>query len=475
MAYPTIIWFRQDLRLSDNPALRAAADRGGPVLPVFIWAPDEQGDWPPGAASQVYLHHALASLRDDLADKGLPLIVRRTDDTADELAGLAADVGAGAVCFNRCYEPAARRIEQQVRHRLARDGIEVDRADGSLLYQPEDVATKNGDPYKVFTPYWRAAQELAAPRPPQPAPRKDALAPPRKQTPQTLAIDDLGLLPDHPWADGVIDGWPIGETAARRRMQRFCRAAIFTYQAERDRPDLDATSQLSPHLHFGAISPHQAWAAALEARANAPDTAARKSCDAFLRELGWREFSYHLLYHFPHTPTRNLNEKFDDFPWADNDEHLERWQAGLTGYPIVDAGLRQLWGIGWMHNRLRMIVASFLTKDLRLHWLAGARWFWDTLIDADLASNTQGWQWAGGCGADAQPYFRIFNPHLQAEKFDPDGAFVRKWCPELADVPDRFLHEPRQWADDIDYPEPIVDHSEARDEALAAFEKIKGK
>ncbi|NBC11012.1 MAG: deoxyribodipyrimidine photo-lyase, partial [Planctomycetes bacterium] len=461
---PTLVWFRQDLRVSDHPALRYAADRGGPVVPVFIHAPAEHGDWACGGASRVFGHRALQALDVELRDKGLRLIVRQGRDSSAILRELVEQTRAAAVVWNRCYEPAAIDRDRRIESQLHADGVDVQSFNGSLLYEPWQVQTQDGNPYKVYSPFRRMAENIGQPRSPEQAARKDALQAPTKW-PESLSIDDLDLMPDHPWGEKVAGHWSMNEQAARRALHAFCGGPIYAYKQDRNRPDLDATTMLSPHLHWGLLSPHQAWEAGVRARGEASGKQERRNADHFLSELLWREFSYHVLYHFPTTPDENLNKKFDAFPWARDDEALGRWQKGRTGYPIVDAGMRQLWESGWMHNRVRMIVASFLTKDLRIHWREGARWFWDTLVDADLANNTQGWQWAGGCGTDAQPYFRIFNPHLQAKKFDPDGAYVRRWCPELAGVPDKYLSEPHAWGTGIDYPRPIVDHAQARDEA----------
>lgn len=469
---PVIVRFGNDLRLGDHAALRAAVAAGAPVVPVYLWSPEAAGHGSPGAAGRVFLHHCLASLGRDLADKGSRLVLRRTDDPAATLAALCERTGASAVYWNRRFEPDLHRLDAKVRQALVKAGIEVRDFAGQLLYEPHEVATRAGDPYRVYTPFYRATEQLPEPEGPRPAPSKGQFAAP-PNWPDGESLDDLGLLPDHPWAEKVIGQWPVGERPARDRLRRFCREGIFTYDAMRDRPDLDGTSQLSPHLHWGTISPRQAWAAALDARAHARTADARKGCDTFLRELVWREFSYHVLHHFPHTPTQPLHEKFNAMPWSTDRDMLAAWQRGRTGFPLVDAGMRQLWETGWMHNRVRMVVASFLTKDLRIGWLEGARWFWDTLVDADLANNTMGWQWAAGCGADAQPFFRIFNPTTQGKKFDPEGRYIRRWCPELADLPDKHVHEPHKAGGDVDYPAPVVDHAEARAAALEAFEQVK--
>lgn len=470
---PTIVWFGHDLRLGDNPALRAAVDRGEPIVPVFLWTPDEEGEWAPGPAARVFLHHTLASLMTDLETDGLRLIIREGGRSLPLLRELVGETGAGAVYWNRRYEPARVEVEAEVERSLGRDGVDAQSFKGSLLFEAEEVKTLEGNPYKVFTPFSKMARSLEAPRKPRPAPGRDRMRGPAAW-PKHAGLDELGLRPGHPWGEKVIWHWPVGEEAARRRMHRFCRGPIFEYKTLRDRPDLDATSQLSPHLHWGTVSPWQVWEAGRDAEEAAETDGQRKSCFAYLNEILWREFSYHLLCHFPDVPNENLRRNFDDFPWAWNTEGLAAWKRAKTGYPIVDAAMRQLWETGWMHNRLRMIVGSLLTKDLLVHWLEGARWFWHTLVDADLASNTQGWQWTAGCGADAQPFFRIFNPTTQARRFDPDGDFVRKWVPELAGLEGGAIHEPWEAGMFVDYPEPIVDHKSARDAALAAFEEVKG-
>ena len=481
--HATIVWFRKDLRTVDHPALVAAARRGA-VVPVFIWSPDEWGEWSPGGALQVYIHLALDALAKKLDWLGLKLICRRADRAGDALDELVNQTGADAVYWNRGYEPAAIELDKKIKAALRERGIAVESFNGALLYEPHEVATQAGEPYKVFSPFWRACQKLVAPAKPMREPR-DVAAPAR--WPESESIDDLGLMPDHPWGEKIARHWQVGQDAALKQLRAFCKGAINSYKDDRNRPDLGGTSVLSPALAIGTLSPRQAYHEASARRPDAPDMTARQGIEHYVSELGWREFSYHLIYHFPHTTDQNLRRNFDAFPWIDmrQGRHwLEDWQRGRTGYPIVDAGMRQLWATGWMHNRVRMIVASFLTKHLRIDWREGAQWFWDCLVDADLASNTQGWQWSAGCGADAQPYFRIFNPILQGEKFDPDGEYVKKWVPELADVPTKWIHEPWQAPPAAlteagvtlgeEYPQPMVDHGEARVAALAAFEKIKG-
>jgi len=487
---PTILWFRQDLRLSDHPALSEACDAGGPVIPIYIDDAATLGDWAHASASRWWLHHSLAALDSRLRECGSRLHYAR-GDALDQLRRVIEQSGAGAVYWSRCYEPHAIERDKRIKRALADDGVDVRSFKASLLFEPWEIETKSGGPYQVFSPFWKMALTHPVPDLPLAAPSN---IPAPTDWPDSLALADLDLLPTVDWAGGLRETWTPGESGAQQQFDRFLSDALEDYKTERDRPDQPGTSMLSPHLHFGEISPRQVWRRVREAgdaaeghvrfnaRKNEPTL--RKSALAYLREIGWREFGYHLLYHFPKTTDHPLRERFEDFPWRDSDEQLRAWRKGRTGYPIVDAAMRQLWHTGWMHNRCRMIVASFLVKDLRIHWLEGARWFWDTLVDADLANNTLGWQWVGGCGADAAPYFRIFNPVTQGEKFDPHGDYVRRYVPELASMPDKFLHKPWQAPPGVldeadvtlgeDYPEPMVDHSEARDAALDAFEAVKG-
>jgi len=450
----TIVWFRHDLRLDDNPALAAAAARGA-VVPVFVWAPEEETPWEPGAASRWWLQQSLEKLSAALAKAGAPLVIRR-GPSLESLRKLAKECSATHVAWNRRYEPAVIQRDTGIKKALADDGLAVESFNGSLLFEPMHVATKEGRPNQVFTPFWRALLAREEPAEPGAAPKRlKAVGKDLK----SLAIESLGLLPKIDWAATMRQTWTPGEAGAAKQMDLFLDKAISTYGTDRDRPDHDGTSALSPHLHFGEISPRRLWHAVREAVGGRPAAKITGSPEVYLRELGWREFANHLLYHFPHTANAPLRADYARFPWVNDPVGLRAWQRGRTGYPIVDAGMRQLWATGWMHNRVRMIVASFLVKDLRITWLEGAKWFWDTLVDADLAANTLGWQWAAGCGADAAPYFRIFNPTSQAEKFDPDGAYVKQWS----------------GADAADYPEPIVDHAEARKLALAALQRVTAK
>lgn len=454
----SILWFRADLRLADNPALHAAAADGRPVLPVFIWDEAAMGARTPGGASRWWLHHALASLARHLAARGATLHIAR--GRAEEvLPRLAAATGATHIHAMRAYEPWGRAQSERA-HAALSGALALHRS--ALLHEPHLVRTGGGNPYSVYTPFSRALFALGDPPPPIPAPARIA----GLTAPGAEPLDSLGLLPTRDWADAFPRHWTPGEAGAAERLARFTARALRGYDTARNTPGIEGTSGLSPHLRWGEISPRQAWHAARDAGASGPDT--------FLKEILWREFAYHLLWHRPEMPDESLKPEFRAFPWARDAALLRAWRRGRTGYPIVDAGMRQLWTTGWMHNRVRMIVASFLVKHLLQPWQDGEAWFWDTLLDADLASNTASWQWVAGCGMDAAPYFRVFNPVLQGEKFDPDGAYVRRFVPELASLPARFLHQP--WnapSPPRGYPKPIVDHAEARARALAAFAAIK--
>ena len=468
-----IVWFRRDLRLADNPALIAALESGRAIVPVYVHAPHEERPWQPGAASSAWLHRSLLSLDANLRSCGARLVLR-VGDSLDELEKLVEQTQAEAVYWNRLYEPACIARDTRVKDALKRRGLQVESFNAALLAEPWTVATGAGEPYRVFTPFWKNLSQRIGDIALQQAPAR--LSP----LPASLAsadLADLGLSPpahQPRWDRGFWDKWQPGEAGAAEALDVFVDGAANGYKQQRDFPDRTGTSLLSPHLHFGEISPRQ-----IVARLRSERWPAKADPDIahYLSELGWREFSHHLLYHFPHTPERNLNPRFEDFRWAPVDPaKLAAWQQGRTGVPIVDAGMRELWHTGWMHNRVRMIVASFLCKNLRYHWSHGARWFWDTLVDADLANNTQGWQWTAGTGADAAPYFRIFNPATQAERFDARGRYVRRWVPELANLPDAALYAP--WtlpagtlaALAPDYPDqPLVDPKASREQALAAY------
>ncbi len=469
----TIVWFRQDLRLSDNPALSEAAAQGK-VLPVFILEdPQTSGETHAlGGASRWWLHHSLRSLKQDLGD----LLILRGDARV-ALPALVEQTGAEAVHWNRCYEPQAIERDSEIKASLKEAGVNVRSFKASLLFEPWELETKTGGPFKVYSPFWRAAQQKIFSAP-LPCPQKLELA----SFDAENALEDLKLLPEQPnWAEGWDRLWTPGEQGARERLSAFLEKDLEGYGELRNRPDLPNVSRLSPHLHFGEISPSQIRQKTLAAteRWDGLD----KDASKFLSEIGWREFAYHLLYHFPTIPHANWKSGFDAYPWRESEEDLRAWQTGQTGYPIVDAGMRELWQTGYMHNRVRMIVASFLIKHLRLDWRHGEAWFRDTLLDADLANNSASWQWVAGSGADASPYFRIFNPMTQGAKFDPEGDYVRKWVPELKELDTTYLNAPFE-APKValekagirlgeTYPRPIVDHFKARDAALEGYQLVK--
>jgi len=443
MGSPSIVWFRDDLRLADNPALRAAIERAEPVIGLYVLDERSPGIRPLGGAAKWWLHHSLASLGERLRERGGALVLRR-GAAAEVVRETVADTGAGAVFWNRRYGGAARAIDTQLKSSLRADGVEVSSFAGSLLFEPWTVQTGGGTLFSVFSPFWRACLALPAPRAPLPEPRTvDAPA----RMPASDALDDWALLPTRPdWAEGLRETWLPGEPAARARLREFLAEDLRRYDRARDSPAAGATSQLSPRLRWGEISPFTLWHEAANA-----DGAGR-----FLSELGWREFAWHTLYRFPELATKNLRPEFDAFPWPPLDpSHLKAWQRGRTGIPLVDAGMAELWRTGYMHNRVRMVTASFLIKNLLIDWRRGEEWFWDTLVDADDASNPFNWQWVAGSGADAAPYFRIFNPELQAQKFDPQGEYIDRWR-------------------DGEQGEAIVDLGETRRAALAAYEAVKG-
>ncbi|MCA9258501.1 MAG: deoxyribodipyrimidine photo-lyase [Planctomycetales bacterium] len=471
-----VFWFRRDLRLADNPAL-VAAIRIGRIVPLFIWDPSEEGDWPTGSASRWWLHRSLSSLDAQLRKVGSRLVIRR-GPALKTLQALLGETGARYVGWNRRYEPALIAVDREIKTQLqAMPHVEATSGNGSLLLEPWEVATQSGGPYRVFTPFWRRCLELA--------PRRDLSALPESleppdRWPASVDLDDLKLNPTIDWDAGFRGRWSPGEEGAQRQLAHFVSQTLATYADSRDRVDIEGSSQLSPHLRFGELSPQQVW----DAVENASGLRANSSpaCTSFLSEIGWREFAYHALYHFPQMTNEPLREAFKQFPWQPRTDWIAAWRRGTKGIPIVDAAMRHLWHEGWMPNRARMIVASLLTKNLLVPWQVGAEWFWDTLVDADLANNSLNWQWTAGCGVDAAPFFRIFNPVTQAEKFDPDGAYVRRWVPELARLETPWLFKP--WAAGAerlrqagvklgrDYPAPIVDLQESRRQALAAYETL---
>ncbi|MHC4672392.1 MAG: cryptochrome/photolyase family protein [Planctomycetota bacterium] len=474
-----IIWFRQDLRLDDNPALSVAVKRGLPVIPLYIWSPGQEGSWATGAASRWWLHHSLVGLDQILRQAGSRLIIRR-GNALRVIETLVRETNADAVYWNRCYEPAAIKKDDKLETLLVRQGLEIKTFNSSLLFEPWQIHNKQGQPFRVFTPYFKTC--LALPEPPKPISTPSRLPTPKKW-PQSLSATDIGLLPKIDWAKGIESAWTPGEKSAQQTLNQFLKHGLVNYETDRDRPDLSGTSRLSPYLHWGQISPRQIWYAIKKVTKNNKSMKLKKNAQSYLRQLVWREFAHHLLYYFPHTIDQPLHMEFSKFPWKSSTKDLRSWQQGRTGYPLVDAGMRELLYTGWMHNRVRMVVASFLVKHLLIRWQEGAKWFWDTLVDADLANNTFGWQWSAGCGADAAPYFRIFNPVLQAKKFDPNSDYVRQWVPEISALPDKYIHSPWNAPSKVladagmklgrTYPRPIVDHTQARQRALTVYQQMK--
>jgi deoxyribodipyrimidine photo-lyase len=474
-----ILWLRIDLRLADNPALLAAIRHGGAVIPVFIRAPDEENPWPPGGASDWWLHQSLGALDANFRELGSRIIFRR-GPVLETLRALVKETGATGVFWNRRYEPAVIVRDAKIKDALRADGLKADSYNAALLFEPWTVKNKSERPFQVFTPFWKHCLTLDEPHEPCRAPDK---IPAPEKWPKSLDLKELVLEPKIDWADGFRTAWKPGETGAQENLKTFLANTFADYGKKRNRPDLAGTSRLSPHFHFGEIGPCQVWHALKAFARKRALKPGQWHGSQFLAEVGWREFAHHLIFHFPRTTDEPLRREFEKFPWRDDKKLLRAWQKGLTGFPIVDAGMRELWTTGWMHNRVRMITASFLVKDLMLPWHAGAKWFWDTLVDADLAQNSLGWQWMAGCGADAAPYFRIFNPMTQGEKFDPSGDYIRRWCPELAKLPAEWIHEPHAAPIEAlraagislgkSYPEPVVNHAAARVDALAAFAKLK--
>ena len=469
---PVIVWFRRDLRLGDNPALADAVRSGRPILPVYI-LDETDGLRAPGAASRWWLGKSLAQLAASLEALGSRLILRR-GVAAVELMSIVRETGAARVVWNRLYDPGVTDRDAALKAALRADGVAAHSFNSGLLSEPWTVRNKAGEPFKVFSPFWRAAQAGLDLTQLHPAP--GPLTAPALW-PDSQRLETWNLQPTTPDWTGGFALWTPGETGAQTRLSTFLETGLAHYTDGRNIPAAEAVSRLSPHLHFGEISTRQIWAAvdtAIDAR-----PALGRQADKFKAELGWREFSHSLLFHNPQMETRNFKAAFDAFPWRDDPVAFAAWTRGQTGYPMVDAGMRELWTTGFMHNRVRMLVASFLVKHLLIDWRKGEAWFWDTLLDADRANNAASWQWVAGSGADAAPYFRIFSPMGQGEKFDTDGRYVRRWVPELARLPDAVIHSP--WTADPlilraagvtlgqTYPRPIVDHGFARERALQAL------
>ncbi len=470
---PALFWFRDDLRLADNPGLAAACASGRPVILLYVLDAESREARAPGAATLWWLDKSLRALAERISAKGGTLILRK--GAAEKVvAAVVKETGAEAVFWNRRYTPA-RKIDERIKATLKADGIEVESFNGSLLAEPFAIKTGSGGDFKVFTPFWKAMQASLVIAAAAPEPREIKAGPKLKSD----NIDDWGLHPTKPdWSGGMAEIWTPGEMGARKRMRDFLKEGIDGYAEGRDRPDRNGTSRLSPYLHFGEISPQQAWRAATHAM-EAGEAPAR-DVQKFLSEIAWRDFSHHLLYHDPQMGRLSWRRQFEQVEWRKGSKaELDAWKRGQTGYPIVDAGMRQLWATGFMHNRVRMIVASFFAKDLLVHWRHGEQWFWDTLVDADEANNANGWQWTAGTGADAAPYFRVFNPVLQGEKFDPAGDYVRTWIPELAALPAKWVHHPWEAPAGVltdarvtlgeTYPRPILNHDLARKRALETY------
>lgn len=473
---PVIVWFRRDLRLSDNHALHAAQDHGGPVIPVYIREVEAGSAGPLGGAQEWWLHHSLAALSVSLEKCGSSLLLR-SGDAGDVLRSIISETGADTVYWNRRYDPEGIATDSKLKEAFQKEGLSVRSFAGHLIHEPSRVKTKGGGPYRVYTPFWRAIEGSQEPRPPLDAPNK--LAAP-DTWPKTEKLADWKLLPTRPnWAKDFSEIWVPGEASAREKLDDFIDGALKGYEEGRDFPARDATSLLSPHLALGEISPAAVW----HATKGLSSHIASQDISRFRKEIVWREFCYHLLFHFPALDEKNWNDSFDPFPWRNDEKSFDAWTRGMTGYPIVDAGMRQLWKHGIMHNRVRMITASFLIKHLLIDWRKGEKWFRDTLVDADPASNAANWQWVAGSGADASPFFRIFNPILQGEKFDADGDYVRTFVPELQKLDRKYIHKPFAAPKEVlekagirlgaNYPEPIVDHQFARQRALDAYSDLK--
>ena len=471
----SIFWFRQDLRISDNPGLTHAVESGS-VLPIYILDDVNAVDNKMGAASRWWLNHSLKNLNKKLGNK-LNFYKGNPKDIFDKLG---EEFNIRSIFWNRCYEPWRINRDKDLKQSFEDKGILVKTFNGSLLWEPWNILKNDGTPYRVFSPYYkRGCLNAQPPREPLKEPKLNNI---HTHPTYESSIDDLDLLPSIPWFNEMEKIWNPGEDGAKEKLHAFLDFGLMGYKEGRNFPSKKNVSQLSPHIHFGEVSPNQVW---YGAQLKEGEIAIGKDLGHFLSELGWREFSYNLLYHFPTLPKENLQKKFDNFPWKDNSDYLDRWKKGLTGFPIVDAGMRELWQTGYMHNRVRMIVGSFLVKNLLLHWHHGEEWFWDCLIDADLASNSASWQWVAGSGADAAPYFRIFNPVSQGIRFDPEGDYTKKYVPELKDLPDKFLYCPWEAPEDIlaqanvvlgeNYPKPVVDLKESREKALEAFDKIRIK
>ncbi|MBP7844824.1 MAG: deoxyribodipyrimidine photo-lyase [Proteobacteria bacterium] len=463
-----LIWFRQDLRVQDNPALNHAIEDGAPLIAIYLHNKDDSTQWALGEASKVFLNEALQSLENSLSNLGIKLQFIESQNYLKSIQSLTRELNITKVFWNRLYEPDFVERDKLIKSKLTEASVEVHTFKGALLWEPWEILQDSGKPYQVFTPFYKKC--LKASYPILPLTSKKKVHGLKSASAQNL--ESFELLSKLSWVKTLKNHWNVSESDAFKMLHNFIEKNLYDYESQRNNPSIIGTSKMSPFLHFGVISPRQIWHELQKVKNS-------KGRETYEKEIVWREFAHHLIFHFPKTPDNPLRTEFENFPWEKNNKNFKLWTQGLTGFPIVDAGMRELWETGWMHNRVRMIVASFLIKDLRIHWLKGAKWFWDTLVDADLASNTLGWQWSAGCGADAAPFFRIFNPTTQSEKFDPEGLYIRKWVPELKNVPSKFIHAPHELSPieqrtyncilGKDYPFPIVDHKLAREEALKAF------
>lgn len=463
-----IVWLRHDLRLHDNPALHDAVINHEAVFPAYLWTPAEESPWAPGAASRWWLHHSLVTLREELERRGSKLVLREGVRAAEILVTLCRETNASTVYAQRCYGAIHAQQETAARSSLLKIGVDLKLTESQTLLPIAASAKADGTAFRVFTPFWRNFTKTYSPTPPLAAPRRIGTA----EKVSSLTVEQFSLLPKHRWHENLAKTWQPGERAALNALDTFATGHISDYATRRETPAVCGTSRLSPHLCFGEISPRQvAWRLAQEVGSNSLSTQAHET---YFRQLVWREFAYAVLHHFPTTTDEPFNPRFSNFPWrTTHDDWLERWQQGQTGFPIVDAGMRELWQTGWMHNRVRMIVASFLTKHCGISWRSGAQWFWDTLVDADLANNTMGWQWSAGCGVDAAPFFRIFNPLRQSEKFDPQGKYIHAWVPELAQTPPRLLHKASHHDGSHSYPKPILNLDFQREIALNLYRNVR--
>ncbi len=471
----TVVWLRRDFRLRDNPAIRYAIDHSDQVILLYIHAPHEEQPWQPGAASNWWLHQSLCAFTEQVRKKKGDFIIRK-GDSLKSLMETCTETGATTVCWNRLYEPSFIKRDRIIKNELSKVGIRPVDFPGALLREPGEVVKEGGEPYRVYTPFSKRHASLAPPDLSLDEPDQLPLLNP---IPKSVRIEELELIDRIQWYSEFASDWQPGEIGAQHRLQSFSELAARSYGHDRDIPNLEGVSRLSPHLHFGEVSPRQVWLHIRSNESHQHDPPDQSSFWPYLRQLIWRDFAHHLLHDHPNMSDLPLDPMYETFIWDDNLELFRKWQTGQTGIPLVDAGMRQLWQTGWMHNRVRMITASLLCKNGLVHWLKGARWFWDTLVDADLANNSMGWQWVAGCGPDAAPYFRIFSPKSQGQRFDPEGEYIRRWVPELNEVPTQYIHEPWTWPEwkhspnQLNYLLPVIDLKQTRQRALDRYQQAK--